>query len=233
MLRGFLGATCTYAPGQKTLDTLLFLLNPANKCYSNALFRFKTGRYNLRVLAKREGAILVLIDMQPNFLRPIEGAEKVLARCSFMLEIAALLEVPVIATEQYPSRMGGTDERLLSLLGQMGVMPLPKMSFSCAGCQDFVRTLGDTDLGEVVLIGIETHICVSQTAHYLLEDRVPVIIGADAVGARKSDMHEIGLERMEAAGAVLAHTESIAYEWLKSAEHPKFREALQIVKKYA
>ena len=115
----------------------------------------------------------------------------------------------------------------------LGVMPLPKMSFSCAGCQDFVRTLGDTDLGQVVLVGIETHICVSQTAHYLLEDRVPVIIGADAVGARKSDMHEIGLARMGAAGAVLAHTESIAYEWLKSAEHPKFREALQIVKKYA
>jgi len=185
------------------------------------------------VLAQREGTILIVIDMQPSFLRPIDGAERVLARCSFLLEIAALLQVPVIATEQYPSRTGATDERLSSILASLGVKPLAKMSFSCAGCEDFVRALGDSELGQVVVVGIETHICVSQTAHYLLEDRVPVIVGADAVGARKPEMHQIGLNRMQAAGAVLAHTESIAYEWLKSADHPKFKEALQIVKKYA
>lgn len=187
----------------------------------------------MNLLARREGAVLVLVDMQPSFLRPIDGAERVLSRCQFLLEIAKILEVPVLATEQYPSRMGGTDERLLPLLDNLHVAPIAKLSFSCAGCQPFMDSLEELKPAQVVLIGIETHICVSQTAHNLLEKGTSVFIGADAVGARQPLMHDLGLRRMERAGAVLAHTESIAYEWLHSADDPKFREALEVVKRFA
>lgn len=185
------------------------------------------------MLARLQGAVVVLVDMQPTFLRPIDGGERVLQRCSFMIEIAHMLGVPIIATEQYPYRMGGTDERLLPLLKSAEVAPIAKMSFGCAGSSEFMEQLGSRSPEQVVLIGIESHICVAQTALQLIERGVSVMIGADAVGARPPDMHPIGIERMRGAGATITHTESIAYEWLQTAENPRFRDALAIVKKYA
>jgi len=174
--------------------------------------------------------VLILIDVQPNFLAPIVEADKVLARCKFMLEIANLLEVPVIATEQYPSRMGGTHEDLRSLLC---AAPIGKMCFSCARSGEFNAALGATGRKQAVLIGIETPICVNKTAHDLLGRGFEVLLAADAVGARSSEMHELALRRMDAAGAILGQTESIAYEWLETAENSKFRDVLKIVKAMA
>ena len=185
------------------------------------------------MLAKLEGSVLVLVDMQPSFLQPIDGGERVSQRCAFILEIAELLGVPILATEQYPSRMGGTDERLLPILAKANVTPYPKMSFSCAGCEPFLDQLESLDSRQVVLIGIETHICINQTTHELLDRDHSVLVCGDAVGARDAAMHEIGLERMRNAGAVIAHSESIAYEWLHTADNSKFKEALGIVKRFA
>jgi nicotinamidase-related amidase len=179
------------------------------------------------MLARLSNSVVILIDVQPSFLAPIVGAEHVLGRCKFMLEIAALLDVPVIATEQYPSRMGGTHEDLIPLLR---TQPVGKMCFSCGRSQDFNSALEATGRRQAILIGIETPICVNQTAHDLLGRKFEVLIAADAVGARSAEMHHVALRRMAAAGAILAQTDSIAYEWLETAEHPKFREALAIVK---
>jgi nicotinamidase-related amidase len=182
------------------------------------------------MLAQREGSLVVLVDMQPSFLNPIWRSEKILERCRFLLESAKLLDVPVIATEQYPSRMGGTEE---SLLPYLSVAPIPKMTFSCAGCELFVQELRQRAPKQVILVGIETHICVNQTAHHLLGQGFEVFLGMDAISSRSSDMHFTGVTRIHDAGAVLAHTESLVYEWLNSAEDPKFKEALQIVKRYS
>jgi nicotinamidase-related amidase len=185
------------------------------------------------MLAQRDGTVLVVVDIQPNFLKPIEGADRVLQRTQFLLEMAALLQIPVLVTEQYPSRMGGTDERLLPLVVRCAAETFPKMSFSCAGCEDFASRLSALDPEQVVLVGIETHICVTQTAEHLIEQGTAVFVAADAVGARTAEMHAIGLARLGAWGAVLAHSESLAYEWLVTAENEKFRDALAIVKRYA
>ncbi len=176
-----------------------------------------------------ESSVVVLIDVQPNFLSGIYEADRVLARSEFILKVAKLLHVPILATEQYPSRMGGTHERLLPLLESSTI---GKMAFSCARSQPFLDALEATGRRQVVLVGIETHICVSQSAHDLLGKGFDVAIGVDAVSARTLDRHKIGLKRIRDAGAVTAHTESIAYEWMETADSPAFKGVLGIVKEY-
>jgi hypothetical protein len=156
-------------------------------------------------------------------------ADRVMQRTEFLVKIAHTLGVPVIGTEQNPSRMGGLAETLLPFLNEPAES---KMTFSCSGCDLFRRYFVAGPLQQVVLVGIETHICVTQTANELLEIGHEVIVAADALSSRTPDRHEIGLKRLAASGAVAAHSESIAYEWMRSAEHPKFKEALEIVKAY-
>jgi nicotinamidase-related amidase len=172
-------------------------------------------------------SVLVVVDLQPSFLSGIFEAERVLDRTEFLLKVARLLEVRVLVTEQYPSRMGSTHERLAPLVG---AAPMGKMAFSCLGCAEFVDALEKLGRPQIVVVGIETHICVSQTAHDLLGRGHEVVVCPDAVSARTVDRHKLGMERIRDAGAIPAHTEAVAYEWMKSAENGKFREMLGLVK---
>jgi nicotinamidase-related amidase len=183
-----------------------------------------------RTLANAVDSVLIVVDLQPSFLQAIHESERVLQRSEFLVRLAKLLDIPVLATEQYPERMGGTEERILSLLV---TQPYAKMSFSCAGCEPFMATVAETGRRQAVLVGIETHICVSQTAHHLLDQGFEVIVAADAISSRSESANAIGFARMASAGAVIAHSESVAYEWMGSAEHPQFREALKLVKEFA
>lgn len=181
--------------------------------------------------ADAQQSVLLVIDVQPTFLKPIWEAERVVRRCGFLIEVAQLLGVPMLVTEQYPERMGPTDEGLRRLLPE-DTNVSPKMSFSCMGCESVSASLSQMGKRQVILCGIETHICVSQTAHHLVEQGLSVFVAADAVSARTQDRHGLGIARMTAAGVIAAHSESIVYEWMGSASHPKFREVLAIVKQY-
>lgn len=173
---------------------------------------------------------MIVVDLQPAFLKAIEGGEAVLRRSEFLVRIANLLGVPIIATVQNASRMGGLDPTLMELIPEP---PFEKMAFSCMGCAPFASRLAAMERRKAILVGIETHICVSQTAHHLLDQDYDVAICVDAVGARTQLRHQAGIERLRDADACLAHSESIAYEWMHSAEHPKFRDALEIVKAFS
>lgn len=179
------------------------------------------------MLATRDDSIVVLIDMQPNFLKPIAGGVEVLKRCNFLVQAARLLKIPVLATEQYPSRMGVTHEDLTPLLSER---PIGKMCFSCARSPEFLTRIETFERRQAILIGIETPICVNQTAHDLLDLGYQVIVAADSVGARSFDMHELALRRMQSAGAIIGQTESIVYEWLETAQDPAFKQVLRLVK---
>lgn len=152
----------------------------------------------------------------------------VLERTKFLVECALILQVPIIATEQYPTRMGGTEESLLALLP---CPPLPKMAFSCCGAEGFSEALGDRN--QIVLVGIESHICVAQTALDLRASGKAVVLAEDAITTRSADRHRLGIARAAAAGATVAHTEAIVYEWMVSADHPSFRNVLNVVKRTA
>jgi nicotinamidase-related amidase len=182
------------------------------------------------MLARLEDSALIVVDMQPTFLDPVWERERVLGRCRFIAECARFLGVPILATEQYPERMGGTEPGLLEA---MGVGPIPKMSFSCLGEKEFRKAWKTLDREQAVIVGIETHICVTQTAYDLLEDEVDVIVCLDAVSARSEDRHKTAVKRMRDEGAGVAHTESVVYEWMQSAEHDRFRDVLGVVKRSA
>ncbi|MDI9638810.1 isochorismatase family protein [Kamptonema cortianum] len=177
-----------------------------------------------------ENCVLVVVDMQPTFLAGIFDAEKVLARTKFIVESANLLDVPVLATVQYPERMGGTEESLDAMIAGP---TLGKMAFSCCGCEDFSHEFKQLDRGQVLLVGIETHICITQTALDLLDQGFEVFVAADAVSSRTLEANKIGFKRLRDFGCWLVHSESAVYEWMQGADHEKFRDVLGIVKKYA
>jgi nicotinamidase-related amidase len=187
-------------------------------------------------LARADSSVLVVIDVQPSFLKAIHEAERVVSRTEFLVRIANLLDVPVLATAQNPERMGGLDPLVAAHLESP---PIGKMTFACVGCPEFDHALAQVSVAkrqasgprrQAVLTGIETHICVTQTALRLLKSGYDVLVCEDAVSARRREMNEIGFRRLRHSNADVTHTESVAYEWLGSAEHPRFREALEIVK---
>jgi nicotinamidase-related amidase len=183
------------------------------------------------MLARLEDSVVIVVDMQPTFLDGCWRGADVLKRVKFLVEAANLLGVPVLATEQYRDRMGGTEPGLAALIGQEA---LDKMSFSCCGTASFNEALSSLNKNQPILVGIETHICVSTTSHHLVNSvQNEVIVCVDAVTARTEDRHRIGMERIRGIGCTPAHTESVVYEWLGSASHPQFKDALKLVKQYA
>lgn len=180
-----------------------------------------------RTFADIHKSVILAVDVQPKFMSGVYEADRVLKRVEFLVQSASILGGTVIATEQNREKMGGSAESILPYLSEP---PADKMTFSCSGCDLYRRHLGSSTPIQVVLVGIETHICVSQTTHELLDLGHEVIVCADAVSSRTKDRHEIGLERLRSAGAVITHSESVVYEWMKSAEHDKFREVLAVVK---
>ncbi|MCB0825147.1 MAG: isochorismatase family protein [Armatimonadetes bacterium] len=177
-----------------------------------------------------EECLLIVVDMQPSFLGGIVGADEVMKRTKFLVECANLLEVPTLATVQYPERMGGTEESLHAMIqGET----LDKMAFSCCGASGLMEAVEKSERGTIVLVGIETHICVTQTALDLLEEGYEVAIVLDAVSSRSEQANKIGTKRLRDAGAQVVHSESVVYEWMESADHPKFRDVLKVVKAYS
>lgn len=180
------------------------------------------------MLASLDRSVLLVVDVQPNFLAAIHEADRVVDRTHFLIKVATLLGVPVFATEQYPDRMGHTHEALMPDLNPAHIAG--KMVFSAFPLLESWRT---PEKDQVVLCGIETPICVNQTAHEAREKGLSVFVAEDAVGGRSELMHRNGLERMQAVGCEIAHSDSIVYEWMKTADHARFRDVLKIVKEHA
>lgn len=134
----------------------------------------------------------------------------------------------MLASEQYPARMGGTEPRFNGLLDQV----YGKMEFSAAANSEFMLALEATGRKQVVIVGIETHICVSQTALDLLAKGYEVVVCPDALSSSSQDRHKLGMERLRDAGVIPVHTEAVAYEWCHSANNPKFKELLAVVKQF-
>lgn len=162
-------------------------------------------------------------------MQGIWEAERVVRRTEFLLRSASILGVPSFATEQNAERMGGLNPRLVPLLG---VKPFAKMTFSCLGSPECVTELEKTKRRQAILVGVETHICVSQTAVDLLSQGFEVVVCPDAVSARTIEMHKLGMERLRDCGALPMHSEAVVYEWMQTADHPSFREVLKLVKEF-
>jgi|SRR5687768_4471282 len=182
------------------------------------------------MLCDRDSSALIVVDLQDSFLAPIPERDAVLHRSKFLIEIANLIKVPILATEQYASRMGGTTQTILERLGDAPTMD--KLCFSGCRNEEFWAAWESTEKTQAVIVGIETHICVTQTALDFLERGYEVFVCEDATNARLG-AHEGALKRLRHEGVVVTHTESVAYEWLGEAGTPEFKQALDVIKRYA
>ena len=180
-------------------------------------------------LLDRSACALVVVDMQEPFLAAIHERERVEANVLLLCRAAQTLEVPVLATVQYAVRMGGVVPAVADVL-PAGTEPLDKLCFSCGGSDAFLESLRRTGRSQVLLCGVETHICVSQTAHDLLEAGYQVHVAADAVSSRSLEKHKLGMERIRDAGVRPCAAEAAVYEWLVAAGTPEFKEILKLVR---
>jgi isochorismate hydrolase len=169
---------------------------------------------------RADSSVLVVIDVQDKLLVKIPTAATLVRNAAFLLDVAALLDIPLRATEQYPKGLGPTTAALARRLSS----PLPaKTSFSCCGADTFLEELEMLRRPNVVLVGMETHVCVSQTAFDLLAAGLHVFLPVDALAARSAIDHDTAIRRLEQAGAVPTTAEAVAFEWVGDAAHPKFK----------
>ncbi len=181
-------------------------------------------------LLARDEAVLVVVDVQEKLLRAIHGGEGVAENCRRLVEGAGLLGIPVLATEQYPRGLGPTTPELRQALEAAGASLAEKMTFSCAGCDAFLAALDASGRRQVVLSGIETHVCVLQTALDLLQAGLRVHVPADAVGSRAEANRLVALDRLRAAGGIVTTTESVLFEALGTAADPEFKSVTRLIR---
>jgi nicotinamidase-related amidase len=171
-------------------------------------------------LLQRDNAALVVVDVQEGF-RPYDSFAGVAAACAKLLAAARILGVPALVSEQYPKGLGHSAPEL----GIEHERRIEKTVFSAVRADGF-------DLQEreqAIVCGIETHVCVSQTVHDLLERGVEVHVPADAVGSRHRIDYERGLERLERAGAVVSTVEGSLFELLERAGTPEFKTIQKLI----
>ncbi len=179
-------------------------------------------------MIKAEQCCLVLIDVQEKLSRVIDRRESVIGNCAVLVQIAKSLGIPVLWCQQNPAGLGQT---VAEVSGQLtGIKPIDKFTFSCCGQEEFVEAFDSLKADTAVLCGIETHVCVFQTAADLLRRGCRVCVIADAVSSRTAENHNIGLERMAAEGATISSTEMFLFELLRSAKHPKFKELAALIR---
>lgn len=179
-------------------------------------------------IARREDSFLLIVDLQQPLLDIMPDAEALLKNAGILIEAAKTLGLPIFATEQYPERFGPTVEAVSSRWGEL--KPHGKMVFSSCGCAGIRKALEASDRRTAILSGVETHVCVSQTAHDLLEEGFVVHVPADAVASRTEANRQLGLEKMRDSGAVITSIEMVIYEMLREAGTPEFKALLPLFK---
>jgi nicotinamidase-related amidase len=168
---------------------------------------------------------LLIIDMQEKLLPLIPDAAAITRNISFLLEVAKLLRLTVVATEQYPKGLGGTVAELASNLPPR----LEKTAFSCCAVPEVTATFHLEARPKLLLAGIEAHVCVLQTALELAAANFRVFVVADAVGSRYRTDYDFALRRMEQAGIVMTTTETAAFELVGGAGTPEFKTLSKLV----
>lgn len=179
-------------------------------------------------LLRKDDTLLVIVDIQTKLLNVMFEKERLISSCRKLIQACTLLEVPMVMTEQYPKGMGPTDPQILEVLGDEGA--IEKLSFSCCGASDFNGRITGLGKKQIVVIGIEAHVCVLQTVHDLLHKKYLVYVPYDAVSSRKEADYKNALDRMRHAGAVVVSVESAVFELLEKAGTPAFKEASKLIK---
>jgi nicotinamidase-related amidase len=178
------------------------------------------------LLLNRDDTLLMVVDMQQRLLGALPAASRIVWNTSRLVRGAKLLGVEVVATEQVPDKLGPT---LPELAQHLGDIP-SKHRFSCWECHDRLAEQLAAGRRKVLLAGIETHVCVLQTALDMLAAGFAVYVAVDAVGSRFDIDRDVALRRMESSGVTLTTTEATLMEWCTTAADAKFREISGLLK---
>ncbi len=175
-------------------------------------------------------ALLLVLDLQEKLLPAIAGRERVLRGVTKMIRAAWVLHLPIVLTEQYPKGLGPTDAAVRGLFTDEQSKPMEKLSFGCCADTPVARRLAESQRSQILVVGIETHVCVQQTVLQLLQHGYEPYVCADAVGSRDEFDYDIALLRMQQAGAVITTVESAIFELLGQAGTDQFKQMLAIIK---
>jgi nicotinamidase-related amidase len=176
----------------------------------------------------RANTALAVIDIQERLLPAIFEGEQVVQNTLRLIKGARALQIPVLVTEQYKKGLGATTPEIAAEIA--GFTQMEKVAFSACGAADFEAALKAKKVSDVILCGIEAHVCVSQTCLDLLDNGFRVFVVADAISSRSAENQRIGIERMRAAGAVIVSAEMILFELLEKAGTEEFKQILTLVK---
>lgn len=172
--------------------------------------------------------VLLVVDVQQSLMGVIHEGERVIRNTVRLIEAARIFSIPVVVTLQNPSRLGECVPEVESALPH--VFRLDKMTFSCFGASGFEEALAEAGRGQILMCGVETHVCVSQTAHDLLARGFSVHIARDAVSSRTPENREVGVEKMRDSGCVITSTETAIFELTRDASSPEFKLVRGLVK---
>ncbi len=175
---------------------------------------------------------LLVVDVQERLAAamPKETLDRLLANTTMLLETAKTLGVKVLASEQYPKGLGPTVPALASKLGELGVTPMAKMTFDACSDLAIARALAELDVRAVVVVGMESHVCVFQTARELVKRGYATVVVADAVASRREENRVLGLSLAERSGAVIAPAETVAFDLLERAGTDAFKLVSKLVR---
>ncbi len=175
-------------------------------------------------LCHADDSCLVVVDIQTRLAAAMarEDRERLLKNTTVLLRAAATLNIPVLATEQYPAGLGPTDAALQQHIPQ-DKPPLAKTAFSCCQAQGFMEKLELHGRRQVILCGMESHVCILQTALELQHTGRQVFVAEDAVCSRDPARHANALVRLRQAGIFISNMESVVFEWLRDAGHEHFK----------
>ena len=171
---------------------------------------------------------LVIIDIQGKLAQSMHEKQNLFRNVSILIESAKILDIPILWCQQVPEALGPTVEQIACLLDEY--QPINKSSFNCCDCEEFTKRLEKIGRKQLLLTGIEAHICVYQTAIQLHAQSYQPYVIADAVSSRTLDNKNIAMSRLASEGVKIASTEMVLFELLRSADHPKFKQIAKLVK---
>jgi nicotinamidase-related amidase len=177
-------------------------------------------------LMSRDDSALLVVDVQEKLVPSIPHHQRMVWNIRRLIDGARLLGIPTTGTEQYPRGLGPMVDELASRLGEIP----EKLSFSCGGCPQVFADFRDAGIYKLLVVGIETHVCVQQTVLDALADGFQVYLAVDAVGSRHDVDYQTALRRMESSGVVLTSTEAALFEWCEVAGTPEFKQISALVR---
>jgi nicotinamidase-related amidase len=179
-----------------------------------------------------ETSLLMVVDVQERLAAamPHDDLARLVANATILLEAARILEVAVVASEQYPKGLGPTLEPLLARLNDVGVVPDEKLDFDACSEPRIARRVAASSPRAVIVVGMETHVCVFQTARELVRRGYATYVVGDAVCSRRPENRLVGLSLCERAGAQVTSTEAVVFDWVARAGTDAFRKISRLVR---